>query len=65
MKQSETNRVVTFTYIVEDDADAQQLVDEITEVSALSGHNLLYSGVDKPEDHHEETADELGVYGDQ
>jgi hypothetical protein len=62
MKQSDDNRIVTATFICEDDAEAEHVINEISALATERGCNLLFSGVDKPEDHHEQAAEELGIY---
>lgn len=62
MKQSNDNRIVTATFICEDDAEAEQVINEISALATDRGCNLLFSDVGRPEDHHMQAAEELGIY---
>ena len=64
MKRKESNRVVTVTFIVEDGLQAENVINEVSSLATERGCNLLFTDIDKPQEHHIEAAEEAEIFDD-
>ena len=63
-ERSNKNRVVTVTFFAGDDEDARHIENEVTELATHAGLDLIFLNTDKVQEHHEEAAIALGIFGD-